>query len=125
MSHPPICVSLLEKVPGRKISTQRGHCSSHPVFPLTAIRVQSHLLFGTISISCFFSSNTELKASWKMRMFRRREGCKLNPDLHTTPLLMVISYSVHLLTAACLVVALDPVSVTPKLAQALEFPDPF
>lgn len=61
MSHPPICGSLLEKVPGRKISTPRGHPSSHPLSPLTAIRVQSHLLFSTVSIACFFSSNM----SWK------------------------------------------------------------
>lgn len=37
MSHPPICVGLLENVQVRKISVQRGICSSQSVSTLTAI----------------------------------------------------------------------------------------
>lgn len=126
MSQPPICVRLLEKVPGRKISTLRGHCSSHPVSSLTAIRVQSHRLFGTVSISGFFSSNLSWKPLGKWECSGNGKAVNTSHlDLHKTALWMVISCSAHLLTAACLVVAVDTASVTPKPEQPLCFPSPF
>lgn len=54
MSPPLICVSLPEKGQGGKISTQRGNCSSRPVSPLAAIRVQSNLLFDAFSYPVSF-----------------------------------------------------------------------